>query len=383
MRVAFALGGTDAGRSGIGIYVREIVPRLREQLVARGDELVAFGSGADVDAYAQVLKGTTAHRLPIPNGAGPNAALHLVGGGVLPKFLGADVLLLPAANRRLTGFSMVPTVAVVHDLAQLKVDQKYDPLRMFYLRYAVVGALRSATELVTVSAATRVDLAKVLARDPSTISVVLNGVDADRFHPATEGDPRVSAARGKHQLSKPYVLYLSRLEHPGKNHVRLVEAFARSGLAETHELVLAGGDWGAQELIEARVRELEIAPSVRLLGYVDDESVPGLMAGAEAVAMVGLHEGFGLPALEALAAGRPVCVSNTGALPEVVGDLGSLCDPLDVEAMTKALRVAVTDADYRARVGREGPGYARERGWDATARGLIDACDRALGRSAR
>jgi glycosyltransferase involved in cell wall biosynthesis len=107
---------------------------------------------------------------------------------------------------------------------------------------------------------------------------------------------------------------------------------------------------------------------------VPDEVLPKLLAGANSVAMVGLREGFGLPALEALATGRPVFASNTGALPEVVGDLGALCDPFSEDSIREALDRTVGDQDLRARVVSEGPASARERGWGATAQKLVEIC---------
>ena len=111
-------------------------------------------------------------------------------------------------------------------------------------------------------------------------------------------------------------------------------------------LVLAGADWGAYARIRETVARLRIDHRVHMAGFVEDEIVPGLVAGADSVAMVGLHEGFGLPALEALAAGRPLFVSNTGALTEVTGDLAASCDPLDCASIQRALENTIADANF-------------------------------------
>ena len=375
MRIAFALGGTDWGRSGIGIYVRSVLPHLERRVLSEGGELVVIGSPTELEAYAPELNG--AERCEIPrllDAPAASAGWYLAWAGRAAAAAKADVLLLPAANRRTTLRSPVPTVAVVHDLAQLAVEKKYDPLRMAYLRHVVVRALRSAQRLVAVSGATRDDMVRALGVRASDVRVVPNGVDASRFVPATPGDERVARARDATGIDGPYVLYAARLEHPGKNHVRLVRAFAQSSLRDTHVLALAGGDWGAQERIEEEIARAGVRDRVKLLGYVADEVLHGLVAGADAVAMVGLREGFGLPALEALAAARPVLASSTGALPEVVGDLGILCDPLDERSIGEALERAVHDEPHRARIVREGPAYAARHGWDRTADGLFEAC---------
>jgi glycosyltransferase involved in cell wall biosynthesis len=175
-------------------------------------------------------------------------------------------------------------------------------------------------------------------------------------------------------LEAPYFLYPSRLEHPGKNHLRLLSAYAASSARSSHQLVLVGADWGAEGLIRAEIQRLGLADRVRLLGYVAEELLPALMSGADAVIAVGLCEGFGLPALEALAAGRPVVAARAGALPEVVGELGILCDPLDSQDMALALARAASDTAFAARVRREGPTYARLRDWERTCDGLLAVC---------
>ena len=381
MRVAFPLGGTDWGRSGIGTYVRAVLPRLAARLAADGGALSVIGDEAELAAYADVLVGTNLVRAPsLGKVAGASALWYLALAAHTAGRAGTDVLLLPAANRRLVIKANCPVVAVVHDLAQLHVEGKYSALRMLYVKEVVTRALGQADVLVAVSQATAKDLKGALGGAAPPMQVVLNGVDHERFSPMASDDPRVREARAEAAASEPYILYASRLEHPGKNHLRLLRAFAKSEARRSHLLLIAGKDWGARGLIEAEIDALGLRPRVRLLGYVADQHLPGLVAGAATVVMVGLHEGFGLPALEALAAGRPVCASSTGALPEVVGDLAALCDPHDEDSIRVALDRAVADTALRERVVREGPNWARQRGWDRTADGLLAACAMARGR---
>jgi glycosyltransferase involved in cell wall biosynthesis len=379
MLVALALGGTDKGHSGIGIYVREVLPRLRDELAAGGDELLLLGTQADFDAYESSLGDE--RRVVVPHvfdAPGPSSLWHLVWAGARARFAGADVLLLPAANRRCPVVSPIPTVGVVHDLAQLHVREKYDPLRMLYVNRVLTRAFRSLSVMVAVSHATARDLAEVSHCELEEVIVVPNGVDADRFRPLEADDPAVTRARATVGVDGPYALYVSRFEHPGKNHLRLLQAFAQSDARKSHRLVLAGKDWGAEAAIREECHRLDITDRVVFAGFVSDELLPGLLAGADAVVMVGLREGFGLPALEGLATGRAIVASETGALPEVVGELGALCDPFDVGSISQALTRGLFDEELRERAKQEGPSWAGARGWDATARGLRDACRAAL-----
>ncbi len=378
MKLGFALGGTDRGRSGISTFVREVLPGLRAGLAARGGELLAFGAREDHDAFAKQLEGVRFVETPArANAPGPSALWYLSRAGHFARSLGAEVLLLPAGNRRLTYVSPVPTVVVVHDLAQIRVEGKFDWLRMLYARQIMTRAFLRATELVAVSRATRVDLCEALRVRPERIRVVLNGVDAKRFAPLPPGAPRIVEARALHGLEGKYILYPARLEHPGKNHLRLLRAFAACEAAREHTLVLSGADFGAGERIAAETARLGLGARVKQLGYVEEKTLPALVAGADAIAMVGLYEGFGLPALEALAAGRPVFAANTGALPEVAGPLAVLCDPLSEEELSRAMGRALNDSALRARAAQEGPAWAAERSWDKTASGLLEACESA------
>lgn len=376
MRLALALGGSDHGRSGIGVYVDRILPRIRQQLERSRGTLVAIGTELDRAAFGHHLQDVEFQTAPVDQ-PGPSAAWYLAAVSHAAKRANADVLLLPAANRRTSLVPLLPTVSVVHDLAQLHVANKYDRLRMFYFRQVMIPSLRLATRLVTVSHATKRDVIEVLGGKAPPIDVVWNGVEAERFAPMLD-DTDGRRVRTQLDLTEPYFLYAARFEHPGKNHVRLIRAFKQSGLFRDYTLALAGKDWGGEPLARETVREEGLESRVRFLGFVADEVVPPLVRGASLVLMAGLHEGFGLPALEACAAGVPTCASNTGALPEVVGEFGLLFDPLSERSIADAMTHAVGDEELAERVQSEGPQYAAEHSWDATAEGLLRACRDAL-----
>lgn len=380
--VALPLGGTDWGRSGIGTYVRSIIPHLQRALEKEGAKLVVFGNSKELEAYSGCLTGVSVAKTPSWAEKPAQSALwYLTRSGGFAQSLGADVVLFPAAQRRCSVQQPIPAVAVVHDLGQLKVADKYDPLRMFYFKQVALRLIKRAAKPVAISQSTRDDMVEALGLAPGSISIVPNGVDYWRFEPLSQDDPRVVAARKETDLSGPYLLYPARLEHPAKNHLRLLEAFAQSRLTDSHTLALSGGDWGGKTLIEQKIAELNLSGRVKLLGYVPEEHLAALIAGADAVIMVGLTEGFGLPALEALASGRPVCAAAAGALPEVVGDLAAMCNPFDVGSISAALEKCAFDTDLRKRCAVEGPAWSKKWGWDVTGSALAKVCLDAASRS--
>jgi glycosyltransferase involved in cell wall biosynthesis len=369
--IAIPLLGSDRGKSGIGHYVRSVVPVIANILERNGGRLTVIGARAELEAYADSLTSpiiATREVRALP--AAVEAAWHLARIGRIADRAGADCLLLLAGNRRLVLNSPIPCVAVVHDLAQLEVAAKYDALRMFYVRRVLCSLLSKVTRLVAVSETTKDRMVTNLNLDVGDIDVVLNGIDHTRFHVDAGQAPRDREV----VLDEPYILYPARLEHPGKNHERLIRAYAQTSLASQCALVFAGKDWGARTHLEAVVAELGLCERVLFLGYVSDHELPRLVASARLVAMVGLCEGFGLPAVEALACGTPLVAADAGALPEVCGGLAER----SIESIAAALERVASEPALRTRVRSDGPGWAAQFSWDHAGSALVEVCREAV-----
>jgi glycosyltransferase involved in cell wall biosynthesis len=155
----------------------------------------------------------------------------------------------------------------VHDLSQLHVPGKYDAVRMFYATRVLPALIGRQDRVVTVSGSTRADVLERTSLPAERVSVVPNGVDIARYSAcSSRAAPQVSARLG---LDRPYLLYVARLEHPGKNHVALLEAYARLRLdGVRHKLVLAGPRWNGAEAIDAAVSRLGLADHVVFTGFV-------------------------------------------------------------------------------------------------------------------
>jgi glycosyltransferase involved in cell wall biosynthesis len=154
---------------------------------------------------------------------------------------------------------------------------------------------------------------------------------------------------------------------PRKNYVRLVEGYSvLLGRGIRRRLVIAGGPGWMYEPVFERIRALGLQRSVTLL-RPSDEHLAALYAAADAFVYPSLYEGFGIPALEALSAGVPSAVSNTSALPEVVGDAALLFDPRSPEAIADAMERLLTDRTLRERLKEEGPAQASRFSWARAA----------------
>jgi glycosyltransferase involved in cell wall biosynthesis len=278
-----------------------------------------------------------------------------------------DVLHVPS-YRRLVRRAPCPTVGTIHDLAPFHVRGKYDVARMFYGRVVVKTLARRQKEIIAVSRCTARDIERFFGIPESRQHVIHNGIDHERFRPGDAGMDREEVAR-RHGLDRPYFLYVSRLEHPAKNHVRLIEAFAafKRETGSDWLLALGGGDWHGAEAIRAAAAAADCAGDIRFLGFVPDAGLPALYRGAEAMVYPSLFEGFGLPPVEAMACGTPVISSSRGALEEVIGDAALVVDPESVEGMARALGELAGSGELAGRMRERGLANAARFDWGRTA----------------
>jgi glycosyltransferase involved in cell wall biosynthesis len=264
----------------------------------------------------------------------------------------ARALLCPA---NLAPVAHPRTVVVLHDAAALRHPAWYSPAYAAWQRRVLPLIARRARHVITVSAFSRGELVDLLGIPPERISVVPGGVDP-AFSPAADAQ-RARAALG---LTRPYVLCVA--SHTARKNLAALVPAARA--LDGVDVVVAGGH-RPQFAAEAGLDPL------RLLGHVPDALLPGLYAGAEAFALPSLYEGFGLPVLEAMAAGTPVVAASTTALPETCGGAARLVAP-DGEAVRDALGDLLGDAAERERLRAAGLRRAAGFSWDATAR-AVDA----------
>ncbi len=262
-----------------------------------------------------------------------------------------------------------PALVTVLDLAAWSHPASFPWRKRFMMKMQARHAIRAAGHLVAISEATAADLAQRFRLDPARITVAPLGCGERFFNPAPPGADTILSS-----LPERYVLYLGQVQ-PRKNLIRLIEAFERVLKAHPdlpHHLVLAGGLGWQNEAIYRAASHSAVADRIQFLDYVPDAQVPTLLAGADVLALVSLWEGFGLPALEAMAVGTAVLASNCSSLPEVVGDAGVLVDPENVDVIADGLGQLLLDESLRAQCERRGRERAREFTWARTAKAILD-----------
>jgi glycosyltransferase involved in cell wall biosynthesis len=374
MKIGIPCFGADSGKSGIGVYLNRLLAGMAPLL--NDDRAVLYGSKSDLDFFDPKVHGITSKTA----GTGFGNPVMNVGWHqtLLPAYAlhdQLDCLFLPAANRRTPIWAPCRTVGTVHDMSSIHVREKYDPARVFYISTVLPWLFGRLDRVITVSESTRKDIVNYAGIDPDRIDVIHLGVDHSAFHPGPAGDlddrHRPDAGRIL-PFEEPFLLYVSRLEHPGKNHVQMIRAWELlKAKGYPHKLVFVGKDWFRAEVIHQAAAASKYSSDIIFKGFIKFEELPVLYRQADCVVYPSLYEGFGLPLLEAMACGAPVACSNVSSLPEVAGDGAAMFDPGDHESIAHEVSKIIDDRDYRARLIKRGTARSLGFTWEKTAEATL------------
>lgn len=376
MKIAFsatilARGLAGPGIDGIGTYTRHLGAAL-----ARCGEVSVVPVGFGVDVPAQTVPDAdTALRLPAYAPAAVRCALTGVAFNAA-ALRARGVALFHATDHRVPRLRGLPVVATLHDAIPLAHPQ-WERARLGALkRWIWRRAATWADRVLTVSEYARGQLVEHFGLPHERIDVTPLGVDPGRFE-RVDPETRAEVLRA-HALRPGFFLCVGTLQ-PRKNLERALDAHARlpADLRAQMPLVVVGRPgWNC----EALMRRLAAGPEggVVWLRYLPEPALQALMQSATALVFPSLSEGFGLPVLEAFAAGLPVITSNTTSLPEVAGDAALLVDPLEVDAIAEAMRAIAESPTLAARLAEAGGRRARLFTWQACAQATLRSYRRVL-----
>lgn len=365
MKIGISTSVIERGRTGIAQYVFNLVREFLPH--AARHEFVLFTLAEDIPLFDFARDATRI--VTVPEACRPAAKNIWWHQTLLPqrcRALALDVLHVPSYRRMLWPHPC-KLVATIHDLAPFHVAKKYDWKRMFYGRVIARRLAQRQHEIIVISKNTAADVQKYFGIPEKKLNLVHNGLNHDAFRP-DETSPR------------NVFLYVARLEHPGKNHVGLIEGFNRFKAA-THsdwQLVLAGSKWSGAEHIERAMLESPFSKDIRWIGFVPDADLPALYRSASVFVYPSLYEGFGLPPLEAMACGVPVVCSTGGALREMAGKAAALVEPGDTAGLASQMARLAGDAALRASMRETGLAHARQFQWRKTAEATLRVYAKAL-----
>ncbi|HEX4593970.1 MAG TPA: glycosyltransferase family 1 protein [Bryobacteraceae bacterium] len=256
----------------------------------------------------------------------------------------------PPKNTKLT--------ATIHDMTGHLMPELHTPGNVRAEASFAENVLRRADRLIAVSENTRADAVRVLGIDPQRVEVIYSGIPEVYF----DASPTPAA--------RPYVLSLGTIE-PRKNIDTLLDAWQEFPLSHDFDLVIAGATGWASEKTMARLTS-QPPPGVRYLGYVQEDELPGLTAGATAFIYPSLYEGFGFPVAQAMAANVPVITSNTSCLPEIAGEGALLVDPRSPGEIRSALEKLLTSPALQQQLRTAGRARAQQYRWETCARRSLE-----------
>jgi len=273
----------------------------------------------------------------------------------------------------------VPVVTTVHDVSYLEHPEYFTRGRAWQLRLTVGRTVRRAATILTGTDVARRAILKVYPGLDERRVVVVPLAASPEFRPISR-DAATAAVRARYAIRGPYILSVGDLQ-PRKNHIGLIRAFARLANAYPqlkHRLILVGNPTWFSGRVHEAARASGVADRIEFLGFVPDTDLLHLYNACDCFAFPSFYEGFGLPALEAMACGRAVVCSEASALPEVVDGAAILFDPYAIDEVARAMADVLLDAELRARMERLGIQRAAHFNWQKTAQKTLEAYHQAL-----
>jgi glycosyltransferase involved in cell wall biosynthesis len=368
MRIGVCTFGGDGGKSGISRYIISLLGEMAR--LPHGHEVDVIVYASEREVFLPAEPGPLRAMLQ-PESLHPpvrNILWHQLSLPGICRRSRFDVMFLPAANRRTSLRLPCPMVGTVHDFSSIHVQGKYDPARMVYIRHVLPFLVRRLSHVLTVSESSRRDIIEYAGVPPERVTVTPLAADHGVYFPGDVEAARATVA-AKYGVRAPYILYTSRLEHPGKNHVRLIQAFEmlKRETGMPHQLVLAGSDWSGSEAVHEAARRSPARADILFPGFVAGADLPAFYRGADLFVFPSLYEGFGLPILEAMACGTATACSNISSMPEVAGDAAPTFDPTQPEAIAAVMRPLLADPVHRAQCAARGRERALQFNWRRTA----------------
>ena len=350
MKILLSAIPFDNGKSGISVYIRGVVRALE----SAGHELtlIVEDDGAKEFERFELIR--------IKKRRALFSMLYSL--FILPfriNWKKYDLCIMLAANRRVFCRYPIFTIAVVHDLSQYHVPVKYDRFRMFYIMHILPHYVRKAQAVCAISNSTRNDLVKYWGISEEKITTVYNGFTV----PETVEVPKLKQ-----------ILYISRIEHPGKNHLNLLKAFELlpEELRREYTLVMPGASWNGAETVFEYAENSPCREHFKFTGFTDSALIPELYAQSAMYIFPSRFEGFGLSLLEAMYAGVPCACSNNSSLGEIGKDAALLFDPDSPQEISDAMKQILSDSGLQQELIRKGKEKAAKFSWQNTAEGLLE-----------
>lgn len=271
----------------------------------------------------------------------------------------------------------VKKIATIFDLSFLHFPEMFTEKDLWQLTNWTKFSVANVDNIITISQFSKEDIFKQYKFPKNKITVACPGYDKEKFKKQNLKLSQIDDVKKKYKINNNYLIYIGTVQ-PRKNLIRLMEAFAKVAKENNKlELIIVGktqGEgrqgWMYEDVLQTPKR-LGIENQVKFLGFLPTEDLSILLSSSTAFVQPSLWEGFGIPAVEAMATGVPVIISNVSSLPEVVGKAGLLIDPYSVNQIEQAIRLITTDQKIRTKMIKQGMLQAHQFSWDKMAKSVL------------
>ncbi|MDR2102573.1 MAG: glycosyltransferase family 4 protein [Treponema sp.] len=364
MKIGIDTFACDGGKSGIGVYLTQLLKRIPPS----GALYELFGWDFDRFAYSETASNLEFIPQCFINGRTANALWHLF---KYPQFARArsyDACFFPAAHRQLPYHTPCPAVGVVHDMAAYHDSRKIRKSLGAVLGRALPNSLQRLDRIIAVSNWVKQELIDLVRVKETKIEVVPNGIDLSAFYPRPRNEESVVLIQ-PFSFRRPYVLYTSRIDFPVKNHITLIKAFEifKEQTKYPHRMVFAGADHQGAEKVKEAAAASPYRNDIFFTGHFPGKSLPELYAGADIVVIPSMYEGFGMGVLEAMASGVPVACARAASLPETAEHAALYFDPQNAEDMADRMVALTTNREIYRECRRLGLERVKSFSWDRCA----------------
>lgn len=353
--------------AGTEVYLRNLLRTL--PVIGQEHEFCLFTNRENYDTFSYIVPNVKKILIPIQANLKPlRVLMEQIALPYQAAALKLDVIHGPGYTT--PAISGCARVVTIHDMQYCYYPEIYPKGQYLFFKTFIPLSARTSSAIITDASSTKADLQKFLAIASNKINVIHLAPDP-RFAQKPSPD-QIQAVRLKYDLPDKYILTVSSFR-PQKNTLRLIEAYhqiKRRGIA--HKLVLVGRKLEPYKKVQELVERLELKDEITMTGYLPDDDLPPIYAGADVFVFPSFFEGFGIPVLEAMACGIPVVLSNVAPLPEVGGEAGYYVDPYRVDEIAEAIYRLLTEPDLHKTLSLKGYSHARSFSWEQVAHKTLE-----------
>lgn len=344
------INGNEANvsyRVGVGQYCFELLKHIKksvDQLPRKQIEIVNYLSN---NPMSDMPQNSSNWCNKILYGSGMWTLTNLQRELIRERFLGVAPNVFFTPTHYSPAFMPIPSVISIMDISFEKFPEYFKKRDLYQLKYWTWLSAMQTKKIITISEYSKKDICEVYKLPKDKVVVTYLGYDRERFHSKIGYQTsQIKNVKGKYKIKRDYLLFLGTLQ-PKKNLLRLIQAFIELNNPNI-QLVVAGminegrGGW-MNETIQEKIKNQRLVDNIVLTGYIPDDEVPYLMAGARAYVLPSLYEGFGIPPIEAMAVGTPVVVSKVASLPEICGKAALYIEnPYEISSIKNALEKVIS-----------------------------------------